>query len=49
MGKGADESLMIYNADKCEVLHFGKSNQSKIHTVKGRVLGNVLVQRCVGT
>lgn len=36
---------MAFNLDRCEVLHFGKSNQGRTFTVNSRSLRNVVVER----
>ena len=34
--------------DKCEVMHFGRSNQGRTYSVDGRALGKVIEQRGLG-
>ena len=45
LGKWAENWQLEFNTDKCEVLHFGKSNQGRTCTVNGRVLESVEEQR----
>jgi len=45
LGKWAEKRRMEFNIDKCEVLHFGKSNQGRGFTVKVRALRSAVEQR----
>ena len=45
LGKWAEDWQIDFNTDKCEVLHFGKSNQGRTCTVNGRALESVEEQR----
>ena len=42
LGQQADEWQMEFNLDKCEVMHFGRSNQGRTYSVNGRALGRVI-------
>ena len=48
LGQCADEWQMEFNLDKCEVMHFGRSNQARTYSVNGRALGRVIEQRDLG-
>ena len=37
-----------FNLDKCEVMHYGRSNQGRTYSVNGRALGRVVEQRDLG-
>ena len=37
-----------FNPDKCEVMHFGRSNRDRKYTVNGRTLKNIDRQRDLG-
>jgi len=39
---------MEFNPDKCEVVDFGESNLGVNHTVNGRTLRNINIQRDLG-
>ena len=39
---------MVFNLDKCEVMHFGRLNQCRTYSVNGRALGRVTEQRDLG-
>ena len=48
LGQWTDEWQMEFNLDKCEVMHFGRSNQGRTYSVNGRALGRVTEQRDLG-
>ena len=48
LGRWADEWQIEFNLDNCKVMHFGRSNQGRIYSVNGRVLGRVREQRDLG-
>ena len=48
LGQWADEWKMEFNLDKCEVMHFGRSNQGRTYSVNGRALGRVTEQSDLG-
>jgi len=48
LGQWANEWQMEFNLDKCEVMHFGRSNQGKTYSVNGWALGRVKEQRDLG-
>ena len=31
---------MVFNPDKCEVMHFGRSNKAREYLMSGRTLGS---------
>ena len=39
---------MEFNPDKCEVMHFGRSNKDRKYTVKGRTRESIDRQRDLG-
>ena len=39
---------MEFNPDKCEVMHFGRSNTDRKYTVNGRTLKSIDRQRDLG-
>ena len=39
---------MEFNADKCEVLHFGRTNQGRTYKINGRTLTSAVEQRDLG-
>ena len=46
--KWAERWQMEFNADKCEVLHLGRTNQNRTYMVNGRELKNTVEQRDLG-
>jgi len=44
----AERWLMEFNPDKCEVMHFGRSNAGRIYTVNGRTLKSIDRQTDLG-
>ena len=48
MQSWAEKWQMEFNPDKCEVIHFGRTNLNVDYRVKGRVLKNVEEQRDLG-
>eukprot|EP00061_Rhincodon_typus_P000805 g12800.t1 len=46
--KWAEKWQMEFNIGKCEVLHFGKSNQGRSFMVKAKTLRSVVEQRDLG-
>ena len=46
--KWAEKWQMEFNADKCEILHFGRTNQSRTYRVNGRTLKSAVEQRDLG-
>ena len=39
---------MEFNLDKCEVMHFGRSNTGRKYTINGRTLQSIDRQRDLG-
>ena len=39
---------MEFNPDKCEVMHFGRSNKDRIYKINGRTLKSIDRQRDLG-
>ena len=39
---------MEFNPDKCEVMHFGRSNKDRKYTVNGRTIKSIDRQRDLG-
>ncbi|XP_059510326.1 adenylate kinase 2, mitochondrial isoform X1 [Stegostoma tigrinum] len=48
MQRWAEKWQMEFNLDKCEVMHFGRSNLNAEYRIKGRILGSVEEQRDLG-
>ncbi|XP_072335049.1 multiple inositol polyphosphate phosphatase 1b isoform X1 [Scyliorhinus torazame] len=48
MQSWAEKWQMEFNPEKCEVVHFGRTNMNVEYRVNGRVLGNVAEQRDLG-
>jgi len=46
--KWAEKWQMEFNADKCEILHFGRTNQSRKYRLNGRTLKSAVEQRDLG-
>ena len=44
----AERWQMEFNAEKCEVLHFGRNNPNRTYRVNGRALRNAVEQRDLG-
>eukprot|EP00061_Rhincodon_typus_P014988 g42407.t1 len=44
----AENWQMEFNLDKCNVMHFGRSNAKGKHTVNGRTLRSISIQRDLG-
>ena len=45
MQSWAGKWQMEFNPEKCEIIHFGRTNMNAEYRVNGRVLGNVEEQR----
>jgi len=39
---------MEFNPEKCEVIHFGRSNLTRKHSMNGGILGSSVEQRDLG-
>ena len=48
MVKWADKWQMEFNPEKCEVIHFGRSNLTRKYSMNGRTLGSSVEQRDLG-
>eukprot|EP00061_Rhincodon_typus_P002671 g18172.t1 len=48
MVQWAEEWQIEFKLDKCEVLHFGKTNQVRSYTLNGKVLGIVAEEGGLG-
>jgi len=48
MVKWADKWQMEFNAEKCEVIHFGRRNLTRKYSVNGRTPGSCVEQRDLG-
>ncbi|XP_059805558.1 uncharacterized protein LOC132380631 [Hypanus sabinus] len=48
MQKWAEKWQMEFNLEKCEVVHFGRTNSKAEYKVNGRILGSVEEQRDLG-
>ena len=46
--KRAEKWKMEFNAERCEILHFGRTNQSRTYRVNGRTLKSAVEQRDLG-
>lgn len=42
------EGAMEFNPDKCDVMNFGKTNNSRTYTINGRILTSIKEQREIG-
>ena len=49
LGKWAEKCQMEFNLDKCEVMHFGRSNSGGSYKINGRTIRSIDTERSEST